>query len=342
MVLNARMESRGTIPAFDTAGVLARIRASVTLSEELGGWLLTFKALGTSCRIGFAAGKPLAHAWSGKVLEWVASFEAKYSRFQEGSLISKINAAAGLEEVVIDTDTEQLFALCDKMHFITGGVFDPSALPLVGLWDWKRPLADVPSDAAIAVALERVGWSKVRRKPGSIFLPQRGMGIDLGGMGKEFAVDRVAQHCAPEGIESAVIDFGSDVRTVGLPWDGRPGWHVGLDDPRAPGRCWCGLGIQANAAVATSGDYFRKFEKDGRRYGHILDVRTGRPVDNGCLAVSVVAPSCTLAGMLSTACFILGTETGLRLIESQPGTAAAVVGAHGTVTSRSFYNYVVS
>jgi thiamine biosynthesis lipoprotein len=94
--------------------------------------------------------------------------------------------------------------------------------------------------------------------------------------------------------------------------------------------------------VATSGDYVRRFEINGRRYGHILDVRTGQPVDNGCRAVSVLAPSCTLAGMLSTAVFVLGPEQGLRLLEAQYGAAGAIVTENGVITSRRFYEHVVS
>lgn len=170
---------------------------------------------------------------------------------------------------------------------------------------------------------------------------RRAVSLDLGGMGKEFAVDRVAQLLAGSGAQAALVDFGADVRTVGLPPDGRPGWHIGLDDPRTPGRCWCGLGLR-EGAVATSGDYLRRFEINGRRYGHIIDLRTGQPVDNGCRAVSVVAPSCTQAGMLSTAVFVLGPEEGLRLLESQFGAAGAIVTDHQVITSRQFYEHVVS
>jgi len=142
-------------------------------------------------------------------------------------------------------------------------------------------------------------------------------------------------------LDCALVDFGADVRVVGLPGDGRPGWHIGLDDPRQPGRCWCGLGLRAGA-VATSGDYLRRFVQGGRSYGHILDIRTGWPVDNGCRGVSVVAASCTLAGMLSTALFVLGIDAGMGLLEAQFGTAGAIMTDNGPVASRRFYEHVVS
>ena len=95
-------------------------------------------------------------------------------------------------------------------------------------------------------------------------------------------------------------------------------------------------------AVATSGDYVRRFELNGRRYGHIIDIRTGQPVDNGCLAVSVVAPTCTLAGMLTTGIFVLGPAEGMRLLDAQFGAAGAVVTKNEILPSRHFYEQVVS
>ncbi len=325
--------------AFDTESVLERVRASAQESYCNGASQLVFQAMGTRCVVTIAASVSLARELNARVLEWVAGFEAKYSRFLPGSLITRINDAAGQHPVAIDAETEQLFALCDQMHFITGGVFDPSSLPLIQLWNWKT--ATVPSQAERARAQQKVGWRKVQRPPGQVFLPEPGMGLDLGGMGKEFAVDRVAQLLAGAGVTGALVDFGADVRVVGLPPDGRPGWHIGLDDPRQPGRCWCGLGLR-EGAVATSGDYLRRFEIKGRRYGHILDVRTGEPVDNGCRAVSVLAPSCTLAGMVSTAVFVLGSVEGMRLLEAQFGSAGAIVTDRGILTSRRLYEHVVS
>jgi FAD:protein FMN transferase len=332
-----RGENPGAEPAF--AVVQARIGASVQYCYRDGMHALGFQAMGTRCQVSVAAPASRGRELSDLVVGWVAAFEAKYSRFIPDSLIGRINAAAGREAVRIDPDTEQIFALCDQMHFITRGVLDPTALPLIQLWNWKT--AVTPSPEAIARARQLIGWRNVQRTPGRVLLPQPGMGLDLGGMGKEFAVDRVAQLLAGAGVSGALVDFGADVRVVGLPPDGRPGWHIGLDDPRQPGRCWCGLGLR-EGAVATSGDYVRRFEVSGKRYGHILDVRTGWPVDNGCRAVSVLAPSCTLAGMLSTAVFVLGPEEGMRLLEAQFGSAGAITTEQGVLTSRHFYEHVVS
>ncbi|MDB6137847.1 MAG: ApbE family lipoprotein, partial [Verrucomicrobiaceae bacterium] len=240
-------------------------------------------------------------------------FEARYSRYREDSLISAINRAAGAGWVDTDAELESLFALCDHHHWSTGGVFEPTALPLQRLWNYQAAQPRVPGDDEIAQALKQVGWDKVLRRPGKVCLPEAGMAIDLGGIGKEYAVDRVIEQSRPFGITDILVDFGRDVRASGQAPQGGP-WRVGLEHPAEVGRCWGG--VQAsNRAVTTSGDYLRGFEVGGRRYSHIIDPRTGRPVANGCHSASVIAPTCTEAGVLSTAALILGAEEGVRLIE---------------------------
>lgn len=316
-----------------------RIRASAKIKARDGGHHLEFQAMATTCRVSFAGNAATAKNFSAAVLQWVADFETRYSRFLPDSLISQINQNAGLDWVEIDPETTRLFALCDEAHFLTRGIFDPTALPLLQLWNWKTGV--MPDDADISAALKITGWRKVQRAPGKIFLPEEGMGLDLGGIGKEYAVDRVAHLATQHGITSALVDFGQDVFTLGTPFDGRPAWHIGLEDPKQPGKCWAGVAVK-NLAVATSGDYFRRFEINGHRYGHIIDVRTGRPVANGCGAVSVIAPTCTLAGLFSTAAFVLGPEEGLKLLDTTPNVSGAITTDTGRVHSRRFYEHVVS
>ncbi len=318
--------------------ILERIRASAKV-QGTGDWHeLSFAALGSPCRIRFAATAPVAKPLPGVVLEWVAEFEARYSRFIPTSLVSRITAAAGREWVETDPETDRLLAMCQEAHFITRGTFDPTALPLIKLWDWKANPPVVPDEAAIADTMKKVGWRKVQRAPGKVFLPEPGMALDLGGIGKEYAVDQVAQLALQSGATSVLVDFGHDVRVHGPAPEKKPAWHIGLEDPAQPGRCWTGLAVN-NQSVATSGDYLRHFVRDGKRYGHILDVRTGRPVANGCRAVSVIAPTCTLAGMLSTTAFVLGPEEGLRLLDATYQAAGCILTESGTFRSRRFGDF---
>lgn len=336
-------ESRlNAVPSGDAWGassVRERIRGTIRDTREAGGRQRWFLAMGTPCRV-MAAGPDIAvNAFFDAAIDWVAAFEAKYSRFLPTSWISRLNAAAGGVAVDSDPETDRILALCHEMNFLTRGIFDPTALPLIRVWDWRT--GRIPSDAEIEAARTLVGWRKIERRPGKVRLVAPGMCLDLGGMGKEYAVDQVVVLASRFALSGILVDFGADIRVSGRPADGRPGWHIGLEDPDRPGSVWCGLAVR-DAAVASSGDYHRRFEAGGRRYGHILDVRTGRPVGNGCHAVNVLAPSCTQAGMLSTATFVLGPEEGMKLIDTQPGVAGAIHVGAKKITSRRFYEHVAS
>jgi FAD:protein FMN transferase len=319
--------------------VFERIRRSVRTSARAGTYDLSFQAMGTHCQVRFRALSPtVAAQFQEALIDWVATFEQSYSRFLPESIISHINASNGWVEV--DVETERLLDLCQELYFCTRGAFDPTALPLIQLWNWKADAPTVPPREAVQRAMELVGWNKVQRRPGSILLPCVGMKLDLGGIGKEYAVDRVALLAGQHGIDHLLVDFGQDIRVLGRPSD-KPAWHIGLQDPAAPGRCWTGLAV-TNQAIATSGDYFRCFIADGRRYGHIIDPRSGYPVDNGCRSVSVIAPSCTVAGALSTTAFILGPQEGLAFISSFPGVEGCVVTDKNRFMTRKFSTYATT
>ncbi len=315
-----------------------RIRQSAQCTAAAGYYQLSFRAMSTQCRVNFRTLRPSdARDFQHEVLSWVAWFEATYSRFIDDSVISRINRAAGREWVELDPETDRILELCGDMYRFTRGVFDPTALPLIRLWNWKAEQPVIPDEAAIRDTLALVGWRRVQRRPGAIHLPLEGMCLDLGGIGKEYAVDSVIESARQRGIEHALVDFGNDVRVVGEPPE-RGAWHIGLEDPRNPGQCWTGVGVR-DAAVATSGDYLRHFSRDGRRYGHILDPRTGRPVANGCLSVTVIAPHCTGAGVLSTAAFVLGPQEGIGLISLCPGFEGSIISDHAQHETRKFHAY---
>jgi thiamine biosynthesis lipoprotein len=219
-------------------------------------------------------------------------------------------------------------------------MLDPTALPLIRIWNWKSVPPAVPTPEQIAAALKLVGWSKVQRQPGKVRLPVAGMALDFGGFGKEYAVDLVSLIAKDHGIVDALVDFGHDLRASGAP-PGRPAWHIGLEDPKQPGTTWATIGL-ANKSIASSGDYIRAFTVEGRRFGHIIDPRTGWPVANGCTQATVVASTCLQAGMLSTAAFIAGVETGLELIRSCPGAEGIILTEKERAQTRGFFNYIAS
>ena len=313
-----------------------------TLGSSVPLRKLAFKALGTLCEIQYACegGDGPAAEFERAAVAWVERFEARYSRFRPDSLVSRINEAAGRDWVEITEEDDALLKLCETLQFMTQGILDPTALPLIRLWNWKADPPVIPTAEAIAEARKKVGWAKVRREPGRIFLPVPGMALDFGGFGKEYAVDVVAQIALNQGIRDVLVDFGHDLRGIGAA-PGKPAWHIGLEDPRNPGTAWASVALR-DRGIASSGDYIRRFVVEGRRYGHIIDPRTGWPVANGCLQATVIAGTCLQAGILSTTAFLLGIGPGLELIRTVPGAEGLLITERERAQTRGFYQYIVS
>jgi FAD:protein FMN transferase len=301
---------------------------------------LEFRALGTNCSIKFRLeDEPAALIFAAAALNWMEHFEAKFSRYRPTSLVSRINDSAGGDWTPVDPEMEQMLALADSLHQRTNGILDPTLLPLLRVWDWKTVHLKLPAKSEVKAALALTGWEKVQRRPGSVRLPERGMGLDFGGFGKEYAVDHLARIAHSHGITDALIDLGRDIFAMG--GNGRhPFWHVGIEDGCHPGQCWGGLAISGRA-VSSSGDYARHFTHDGIRYGHILDPRTGWPVANGMRAVTVVGPTCLEAGIFSTAVFVLGVRDGLHLASLARGVEVCAQTQTGIEGTRSFGSYLV-
>lgn len=314
------------------------VEPRLAFDPRRGLWRLGFKALGTRCGALFACPtRSRAEAFSRAVTDWVGAFEGKYSRFMDTSLVAEINRHAGRERVLVDGEMARLLGLCQEWHFATGGIFDPTILPLIELWDYRLKRRDLPTNAQVAAARALVGWEQVMWDEESVFLPRRGMRLDFGGFGKEYAVDRAMAIAVDHEMEGCLVDFGQDLRAVGAPPDASA-WLVGLEDPRHPGTTWTSLAIN-DAGVASSGNYLRFFEREGARYGHIIDSRTGRPAQGEILSVSVVAPSCVEAGVLATAGFTAGLEDGSALIEASYGAEGCIVTRTGIYRSARFYEY---
>lgn len=321
------------------AQVIARVTQSAVATVDNGLHRLEFFSMSTRCRVNAHGTAPDAiRDFQREAVDWVAQFEARYSRFIPDSLISRINTAAGEHWVETDAETDRLFDLCQELFFFTRGSFDPTALPLIRLWNWKQHPPTLPAEDALRAARELVGWNQVQRRRGAIFLPRPGMSIDLGGIGKEYAVDCVTNMAIQRGIANVLVDFGQDVRVRGHA-PNKKFWCIGLDDPMLPGHCWTGVAV-TDHAVATSGDYLRNFQVNGRRYGHIIDPRTGFPAHNDCRAASVIAPSCTIAGLLSTSVCILGPKDGMQLIELHPNAAGVIITEKNKFFSSKLHEYI--
>ena len=256
----------------------------------------------------------------------VLRIEAKYSRYRADSVTTRINRAAGGEAVSIDAETAALLTYADRCHRISGGRFDLTSGVLRRAWDFRRSPPRIPDAATIKAATALVGWNRVEWDGSSVRLPDAGMEIDFGGIGKEYAADRAATVCAAHGIEHGLVNLGGDVRATGPQPEGEP-WRVGIRHPRREGAAIATVLLESGA-VATSGDYERFFEIAGQRYSHILDPRTGRPVAHW-QSISVVAPLCVVAGSFATIAMLQEREAEAFLREQ--GLRYVAVDAGGVV-----------
>jgi thiamine biosynthesis lipoprotein len=314
------MALTATVPRPGARQQLLETMRQGQLQGTRGYWRATFTSMNTRHELQFAApSQARARAFLDAAQAWLADFEARYSANLPDSLISAINASDG-QWVAIDPETEQILALCGWYHWSTDGAYDPTLGPLLALWRQAARDGRPPAETAVQTARRQVGWEWVERRPGSVRLARPGMRLDLGGIGKEYAVDRVHDLARAHGILHALVNLGRDVRAAGSPPEGGP-WRIGLERPDGSGRCWNGVAVD-NAALCCSGSYARGAVLDGVRHSHILDPRTGCPAANGVEAAWVLAGSAVEAGMLATAINVLGAQKGLQLVARAPGAEA--------------------
>lgn len=226
----------------------------------------------------------------------VLRIEAKYSRYQAGSVISQINQSAGHDSTVIcDIETNKLLNFAGDLFRESDGLFDATSGILRRAWDFTK--AEVPSREQLDPLLALVGWKKVERRDGAIRLPIAGMQLDFGGFGKEYAADRASLVLKEAGIAHGYVNLGGDFCVAGPQPGGEP-WLIGVGNPRQHGAIVAKVPV-TRGAIATSADSVKYFEIDGRRYCHILNPKTGMPV-NYWAQTTVQAPTAIQAGAITT------------------------------------------
>ena len=238
--------------------------------------------------------------------------ERKFSRYRADNIVHAINHAGG-RPVEVDEELAGLLDYAATCHEISDGRFDITSGVLRRVWAFDGH-EHTPDPAAIAAALALVGWGRVTWRDRTLTLPA-GMEIDLGGLGKEYAVDRAAAKVAERTRAAFLVNFGGDLLASG-PRRGDEPWKVGVENPATPGAGHVGRLELSRGALATSGDARRFVLVRGRRLGHILDPRTGWPVDGAPRSVTVMAATCTEAGTLATLAILRGPDAG-RFLEDQ-------------------------
>lgn len=258
--------------------------------------------------------------------------DAMMSVWKEGSDVLRLNVAAGDHPVPLSAETLEVLRIAREVSVMTGGRFDVTFGALSGLWKFDHQDKDdsIPDRREVLKRLPLINYKDLELddRAGTAFLRRKGMRVNLGGIGKGYAVDRSVEIMHRSGLQDFVIQAGGDMFVSGRRGD-RP-WRLGIRDPRGPAdRSFATLDL-TDGTFSTSGDYERFFFKDGRRYHHILDLSLGEPA-RGCRSVTLVTGRAVIADALAKGVFILGPDAGMALIERTPGVQGVIVSAKNEV-----------
>jgi thiamine biosynthesis lipoprotein len=293
-------------------------------------------------RAGVAMGSELQlRAWTTGEAAARASFDAVFAEFERlealmstwrpGSDVLRINAAAGVQPVPVNADVRDVLRQARQISEWTEGTFDVTFGALADVWKFDHDQDNsIPAEAAIRARLPLIDYRRIviDDRAGTVFLTRTGMKIHLGGIGKGYAVERAIRILRGAGLRDFMVQAGGDLY-VGGHKDGRP-WRLGINDPRGPqGQSFATVDL-TDSTFSTSGDYARFFMKNGVRYHHILDPRTGQPA-RLCRSVTIAAESPVLADAIAKGVFILGPEKGMALVERIPHLEAVIVTAKNEV-----------
>ncbi|MCX7176078.1 MAG: FAD:protein FMN transferase [Proteobacteria bacterium] len=251
----------------------------------------------------FSDSSETAQAAFEETVEEVQRIELLWSRYRPDSIVTCINESAGRKPVVVDEETAGLLDYAATAWRESDGLFDITSGVFRRAWNFSSD--HIPTKETVNACLPLVGWDKVVWQRPEIYLPVSGMEIDFGGLGKEYAADRVASLLVEHGW-IALINLGGDI-VASAPRPGDEPWQIGIRNPDAASRLSGHLPLYSGA-LATSGDYERCIEVNGQRYGHILNPRSGWPAADGPASVSVIAQNCLLAGTLATVAMLKGVE----------------------------------
>ncbi len=287
-----------------------------------------FVALGGPCQIKLS-GPDADHLEQvlAKAVARLADFEQKYSRYRADSVVSRINCSAGSgQAVTVDAETAMLLDFAFACYEQSDGLFDITSGALRGAWDFRS--VKLPTEQALAAVLPLIGLDKVIWSAPTIELPVKGMELDFGGFGKEYAADLVAAVCREDGIAHGLVDLAGDIAVIGSPF-GEAYWPIGICDPRATETAIAKVDLYAGG-LASSGDYERFMEVGGKRYSHILNPRTGWPVTT-VAGITVIADSCLLAGSLATIAMLQGRDASAQWL-AELGASHLVIDQHGQLS----------
>jgi thiamine biosynthesis lipoprotein len=292
----------------------------------------TFPALGTINYIKIYGGREPERILQ-EAADRISQIESRMSAFLPDSDISRLRKNAGNGFVKISKETFRLIKTAVEFGELTDGAFDVTIRPLVELWGIGKKGNFIPSPEEIRQALRMVNYKDIEldEENCAAALKYPGQSVDLGSIAKGYAADEIKRILLENGVQSAMVNLGGNVVVVGTRPDGQP-WKIGIQNPLAPTGEYLGVLSVTDKTVVTSGSNERFFIKDGVRYHHILDPRTGAPGQSSLLSVTVVCESSTHADALTTALFLRGRDESAELLE-KTGAEAIFIDTNLSVTA---------
>ena len=277
---------------------------SFKVKHDDGFWRGEFQSMASPCELLIETdNESLAHSLTKLAFEEASRIEKKFSRYRQDNIIYKINNSHG-KKISVDEETALLLDYADQCFHMSDGLFDVTSGVLREVW--KFDCSDnIPSRNKVKAILPRVGWQKLSWNKPKFTMPE-GMEIDLGGIGKEYAVDRTAMLIRAHTDNSVLINYGGDLYAT-KPKNNGTGWLIGIEKPNLKSNQSKNTQRSSvkefqlkQGGIATSGDVYRYLLKDGIRYSHILDPHTGWPIKDAPHSITVVAESCIEAGIIAT------------------------------------------
>lgn len=265
-----------------------------------------------------------------KAFDEIERFEGLISFWSEDSEIAEINRKAGISPVKVSPLTLDIIEKALYVSKKTDGAFDPTVGPLMRLWDFKKGI--IPNEGIIKDRLKLVDYREmvVDKVNSTAFLRRKGMSFDTGGIAKGYAADLAVSVLKQEGLKAGLVAVAGDIKAFGTKPDGKP-WLVGIRNPRPKEKddeVIATIELK-DMAISTSGDYERFFIKNGKRYHHIMNPKTGQPA-MGCQSVTVITKEGVFTDGFSTGIFVLGPERGLKLLE-ELGYGGVIIDTNGKI-----------
>ncbi len=258
-----------------------------------------------------------------KAFDKMEAIEAATDHRRDGSSLAALKKGGS---ITVSDDLMAILTSAISIARDSSGAFDPTMGKVVGLWGFDRDDPRLPDAKELKNALLTVGFTRISME-GNVVRADAPVWLDLGGIAKGYAVDEAVRLLEESGVQAGIVNAGGDLRVFGKR-PGRRNWRIGVQDPD-DFQSLIGVLELEGGAVATSGDYERYFEIDGKRYHHILDPATGFPARSGLRSVTVLAPDGLQADGLATAAFVMGPERGLKFLDSRSGIQAILVTGNG-------------